>query len=333
MRNLTRIFILGVVSLQLLFVSEASGVGKKVGQSLMQFLKLEIGARPVAMGGAFSAMTGDVSCLFWNPSGLAELNGKSAFFSHTTWIADIGYNAAAVGVNFGDWGTFGISALVMDYGTFYRTVVDPSLSNWDGYREEGTFTVSEYAIGLGYARRISERFSVGGQVKFVYQNLGTSTVYDYVGTSFESSREEPNRTTAVAFDLGTVYYFGLKSLRFAMAMQNFSNIQTPLTFRLGVGMNIMDLWSESDPDHSLDITVDALHPRDFSERLSVGAEYKFAHLLALRMGYKLNYDERDLTFGAGVTPKIGSTQLAIDYSYTRFGVFNAVHNFSLTISF
>lgn len=310
--------------------------GRNVGQSLMQFLRLEVGARQVSMGGAFTAMSGNVSDIFWNPAGVAEMKNRDIFFSHTNWIADIGYNAVAAGFNVDEIGSFVVSGLMMDYGTFYKTAVDPNPGNFQGYIDQGTFTVQEWALGLGYARQISQQFSIGGQVKFAYQNLGNSTVYGNAGTSFQTENVEPNRTTAVVLDFGTLYYFGFdefKSLRFAMAMQNFSNIETPLTFKLGLGMDLTNLWTKSYPGYSIEFNFDATHPRDYSERFNIGCEINYHHVISIRAGYKAVSDEQKMSFGIGVSPEIGNTHVTVDYAYVPYSVFSDVQTISVGIYF
>ena len=39
------------------------------------FLKFGMGARAVGMGEAFTSISGDISSVYWNPAGLAELDG------------------------------------------------------------------------------------------------------------------------------------------------------------------------------------------------------------------------------------------------------------------
>jgi len=46
------------------------------GTTSAQFLKLEAGARPVGMGGAFTAVCDDVQALYWNTAGLAQIKSK-----------------------------------------------------------------------------------------------------------------------------------------------------------------------------------------------------------------------------------------------------------------
>ena len=81
------------------------------------------------------------------------------------------------------------------------------------------------------------------------------------------------------------------------------------------------------------IAVDAVHPRDYSERVHVGAEYLFADLLAVRAGYKTNYDEEALSMGFGVKYAVGGIGLRIDYSYSQLGAFDGVSRITIGGSF
>ena len=54
------------------------------------------------MGSAYVGAFEDASALYWNPAGLAKIEGVSVMFDHTNWLADISYNfvgAALVSVN------------------------------------------------------------------------------------------------------------------------------------------------------------------------------------------------------------------------------------------
>ena len=79
---------------------------------------------------------------------------------------------------------------------------------------------------------------------------------------------------------------------------------------------------------SLRMALEALHPRSYPERLNFGLEYSFMDLGNVRLGYLFNYDERNLTYGAGI--KLGP--LKIDYALTPFGVFDSVSRISVSIA-
>ncbi len=299
---------------------------KKVAQSYMPFLSLEVGARAQALSGAFIAVPGDPNNIFYNPSGLAYVRGISFSLSRTNWFAGIGYEGGALAMHFGDWGTFGLSVINMDYGTFHRTEVDAHA--WEGYTEHGTFSVSEWAIGLAYAKQLTDRFSFGGQAKYAYQDLGSSRIWQYWGTQFEYSANVKNEQKTMAYDLGTYYHTGFKSLQIGMYIRNFANRPLPLTFGFGMAMYLNDLFLSENSPHRFLLTTDFLHPKDYSERFNVGLEYSFYKKAFLRFGYRGNYDEEKMTFGAGYDQQIGNMSFAIDYTAIPFGVFGWVHQIS-----
>jgi hypothetical protein len=290
--------------------------------------------RAAALGAAFTNVTGDASVLFYNLAGMAEIeNSVEVFAAQTKWIADITYNAGAVVKNMGNWGNFGLSFLFADYGDIEGTVVDAGDPR--GFSETGNVDISAFAVGLSYSRRLSSQFMIGGTVKYVGQDLGS--------TLQEGNISKGNDVKGLAFDFGTIFYPGFKSFRFGMSVKNFSDefsyekspnsdFQLPLTFNFGVAMNVLDLLEEQE-QHSLMVMVDAVHPRDYSERLHLGAEYWFQNMFALRVGYKTNYDIEGLTAGVGVNYNLSGIKLRVDYSYSDIQVFDAVNRFAIGIGF
>lgn len=307
--------------------SVATAQMKKVAQTKMQFLKLGIGARAAAMGDAFTALSGDPISIFYNPAGCAAVQGFSFVVNQTNWIADIDHKAGVLSYNAGQFGVFTASYINVDYGTMERTVVDAHA--WEGYVSQGKFSVGEYAVGLGYAARISDRFFIGGQVKYAYQDLGTSHVWQYLGTQFETSREMKNENEATAYDFGTFYDFGFKNIRIGMSVQNFANRPLPLTFKFGAAVDINELLFPDAVSHVLTLAVDGLHPKDYSERVHFGLEYVFDQTVALRGGYKLNYDEESFSAGVGLKATLVGVGLQFDYALTEFGALGVVNRFSL----
>ena len=327
------IVLIGLILL-LLVSSPLQADMKKLAQAGMQFLKIGVGARAVGMGETYIAVGQDANVIFWNPAGLAFIEGTDISFSHTNWIADIKQNAVAAAAEFGGLGVFGISFVTMDYGDIYRTQVDFDPSNEYGYTGGKKFggekiDVSEYTFGLAYSKRLSEKFSLGGHIKYVAQDLGNTRVV----VSGEE-RISDNEVDAFAFDFGTLYYVGFQDLRLAMSILNFSRdlkyereaFQLPLTFRVGLAMNLFSLI-ESIENQSLTFAMEALHPRDYTERYHIGGEYLYDNVLALRAGYKFNYDEEGFTAGLGLMTETG---LVVDYSYTAFGeAFGSVNRFTV----
>lgn len=335
----TSFTIILLILVSMVFQSESfSQERKKLAQTGLKFLSVSLDPRISAMGDASTSIVTNSTAMLYNPSVMGELDGEyDLSFGSTKWIADINYiyGTAAFKLFDGNYGVFGLSLVAVDYGDFIGTVV---ASNDDGYLEVGTFKPTSIAVGLGYANKLSEKFMVGGNVKYVRQSLGTAVVgYDATG----NRKVEENKVDAIAFDFGILYHTGFKSLNFGMSVRNFSTelkykdegFQLPLTFKIGVSINAFDFIDVDKKMHSLLIAVDASHPRDYNEQLSFGAEYLFMNTFAIRGGYTFPTDEQEFSAGVGLRQSISNIKFAVDYSYTPFGVFSDVHRFSVNFAF
>ncbi|HTY39347.1 MAG TPA: PorV/PorQ family protein [Bacteroidota bacterium] len=309
----------------------------KLAQTGLKFLSVGVSARQGALADAFTADEGNSVSMFYNPAGMARLDGTAdVSLGSVNWIADIKHYGLSAAVNTGDAGVIGISFQYADYGTVDATIL---ANNSQGYLDVGTIHPNAFAAGLGYARALTDKFSIGGIVKYVKQDLGdgitqasyTGTAGSYTGATATSDNK--NALDVVAFDFGILYRTGFKSLTLGMAVRNFSrevkyqkeSFQLPLSFRIGASMNMFDLMGFDKEKQSLLVTVDAEHPRDFPEQVKVGLEYVFMDVVSARVGYVGPADEHSLSYGVGLQYKFFS----FDYAYTPFGIFNQVQRFSV----
>src|SRR5690606_15885437 len=163
-----------------------------------------------------------------------------------------------------------------------------------------SFSGSDVAFGVSVARKFTDKLSIGVNLKYVREDL---FVYS---------------SSLWAFDVGSFYDTGWRGVRLAMSAQNFSSqarwlytkeetqqsYELPIIYRIGVSMDLLgghDLFLGGDPlQHKLTINMDAIHTNDYAERLHIGAEYLFFDMIALRSGYRINYEEGHLSFGVGL---------------------------------
>ena len=314
----------------------------KLAQTGLKFLSVEGDARASAIGGAVTAMEYGSNAMFYNPAGMAAQSKLvNINFGNTQWIADINYLhlSASVAPFDGDFGVFGVSIASVDYGEFKRTIRVSGDGGADGYVDLGTYKPAALAVGIGYAKQISEKFSVGGNVKYVYQDLSGGHV---VAVNNDGSYSKKGfDINVMAFDFGILYKTGFKSLNFGMSLRNFSqeieyieeSFQLPLTFKIGLSMNVLDLFEGFGEDHRFTVAVDASHPRDYKEQVHLGAEYTFMNTFSLRAGYVAPTDEQGITAGAGLKKELVGVLLTLDYSYLDFGVFDNVHRFTIGIAY
>jgi hypothetical protein len=320
----------------------ASGIGQtyeKIAQTGFQFLSVSSDAKASALAEAATSLEMSSSSLFYNPAGMASMEKTfDASFSMNKWIADINHNAFSVAFRpaQGKYGVFGISVLSVDYGDIIWTTV---ANNEQGYVDSndpaftgGIGKTGANSIGMGYARQLSDHFSIGGQVKQVHQSLGENTVT----VTDSTTAVVKNQLTPLAFDFGTLYKTGFKSLQFGMSVRNFSkeikyseeSFELPLVFTLGISMNLFDLVKWQGVQQSAVLSIDATHYRSHREQLLVGMDYTLMDALSLRLGYIFGNDENNVTFGFGLS----YFGVVLDYAYTPFGVFDSVQRISARFS-
>lgn len=312
---------------------------EKRAQTTMKFLQVPTDPRAAALGNATTAVRGASAALFANPAGMAyQERFLDARAGQTQWIADIDYNTASLSVRPGGgrWGVIGFTLVSVDYGDLQRTIVDNSER---GYAELGTFSPSAMSVGVGYARALTDRFAVGGQVKYVRLDLGESAMNVADGGGYVYQGNDEN---TLAYDFGMFYQTGFRSLVFAVTARNFApevtfaeeGAELPLSLKIGLAMDMIDLTSASPDMHQLVLSVDAVNPRDYYEQVQVGGEYVFMNTLSLRAGYGYPTDEKQVSLGAGLQAEVAGFFVAADYAYTDFGIFNSfnrVHHIALTV--
>jgi hypothetical protein len=297
-------------------VAEGAEPFAKVGTLDGQFLKIPVGARPTAMGGAYVAVADDAMAIYWNPAGLARLEGSIVSFTFSTWPAEINMATGAYVFHLGFLpGMLAVNARGLYMSSMDRTTV---------FQPDGdgtTFDAGYSSFGLSYARSLTDKFSVGGTVSLVHGSL------DDLGSD------------AISFDLGTIYDTGFRSLRIGMAIFNMGtelsylpdgeSSKLPITFRVGAAIDVVQ-----STESRLTVAGDFSHPPDNVERMNLGGEYGFKDFFFMRGGYNFSSDSETWTGGVGVQfPTSLSSETKFDYSYTNLSDLGGTHRFSLEIDF
>jgi hypothetical protein len=331
------IFTLSSISSAQLFRSTS-----KVGTTSAQFLKIGVGARALGMGRAQVASNRDISAIYWNVAAMSRIQQNSELtFTHANWIADISYDFAAGMLQIGDLGSFGLSFISLRVPEeLVRTVEFPE---GDGRR----WDASSLAIGLSYARNLTDRFSIGFNAKFVREAIWSESA------------------SAFAMDFGTLYISEITGLTLGAAISNFgtkmqlegrdlyfnndpngnvgsgpNNVPSmyrsgefdlPLTFRIGIAYDL-----KLAEDFRATSAVDATHPNDNTEYVNSGIELAWKEILFARAGYKslfLRDSEQGFSWGLGMNYTIenSTTTLRLDYGFADYGRLKNVQYFSLGV--
>ncbi len=299
--------------------------GQRSGTAAVQFLKIGVGARSVGMGESFVAVANDASALFWNPAGIAEFQKNQLLLSHINWLVDIKHDFVGYVHHLDGTNSIGVSfsALYMD-----------EMQETTEYQPFGTgnyFSFGDIGVGVTYGRKMTDRFSFGITLKYFQETLAEVKMH------------------GLMVDLGTFYWTGFGTSRFAVCVSNFGNqvkptgsytnrdgakidkfqsFSPPTIFKVGLAA---ELYQTS--TNRLTTSIQLNHPNDNAENVNMGMEYAWREMFFLRSGYKMNVDEETFSIGAGCKAPLKIIDLAIDVAYSNFGRLGDVTRFSILMSY
>jgi len=287
----------GLVVAAILFLIATGAFGgdinKKAGTTGFSFLKLGVGARAVALGGAYTSMVGDPSVIHYNPAGTVHLRGRRFLAGYHNYFLDIqsGFIAATKSLN--ESSTAGAFISYMNYGEFTRTDVMGVIDEADP-----TFSGGDFLLGLNYSRRLWPAFSAGMNLKFLVEYAA--------GYSAQ----------VLAVDIGGLYTFADSLTRAGLAVYNLGAVlsgfsansanphgdKLPWGLRAGLSHSLREL--------PVIASLDAVIPNDNDFYLNAGLEMYKLRPLYLRLGYS--------TFGENY--KTGSDNDALGGLACGFGL-------------
>ena len=287
------------------------GYAAAAGTSSAQFLRIGWGARPAAMGDAFTGVADDVDALYWNPAGLVYVKRLQQAFNHNSWIEGVNVENAAFASRYS-------SSTVIGAGIGYVNVGD--MERGDKYGNAlGYYSASDMALLFSYSRLLKPGFAVGGNFKIISERIETVSAHSF------------------AIDAGGVYEMSprlklgatLKNLGTGMTLAK-TSCPLPMGLRVGAAYQYTK---------NLLLASDISLPFDDSLGLYFGAEYLYPSpvkgaRLALRGGFNTATMSSlgalsALALGFGIE----AGAVGVDYALTPYGDLGMVHRFSLKIKF
>lgn len=303
--------------------------GERAGISTLSFLKNDLSVSSAGLGGASLAVDGDAYSVISNPAALTGLEYNSYALSHLFIGAGINQSYFS--------GIYGLKDQVSKMAFSINSLNSGAMEERTEFQPEGTgrkVYVTNMAFGLTYSRRLSEVFSAGVTLKYIYENMAGFTNH--------------NATVDLAF----IYETDVKDLQFAVMVQNFGGNSSlsndgqelpvlfnrntevslddntvPTVFKLGASIKPL----ETDK-HSLTISLQLNHPNDNAENYALGAIYQVQNMLFFRAGYKINVRDQDFpTFGFSYRVNLGAHPLYIDYGANPTNFLGLQNTFGIRI--
>ena len=341
-------------ALALIAQDARAGDESRIGTAAAQELRIPIGSRGTALGGAILAHVKGAEALQWNPSGLVfGTHKREAIFSYLDYIADMNVNYFAITTRLRDDISVGISARVFAVGDIIVTTEESP---------EGTGEVLSprfSCVTFTYSQLLTDRVSFGTTIKYIHEAI---------------KREVAN---GLAFDFGFQYKTALKGLTLGIAMQNFGpdlRFDGPDLDRV---VKLQDAVPEADPQAgsrsfrtslaaaelptSIEIGFsyafyeDALGKAIFSatfrnnnlatDEYQAGIEYSMKQILQLRGGYVASPTGDALpsgfkkeyilgpTFGFGLNVPMGNMAFQVDYAFGKTEYFQDNHWLTVGLGF
>jgi len=341
-----KVFIAIIISVSILLSQN------NVATTSAAFLEIGPGARSLGMGSAYVSVSNDASSIYWNPAGIVNVSTPEVQSFYAPWLVETQFYYNTAVVPMGAYGSLGLSftAVTMDE-MVVRTVQNPEPNEY-GQK----FDAGNIAMGVAYAKKLTDRFSFGFQTKFIQESIWQMKAQGVavdIGTLFITKRDL-NIGMSVSNFGGKIGMEGVNTLVDIDVDENIygnndridGNLSTvkwplPLIFRFGLSREFL-----LSPTMKCLLAVDAIHPNNNPEYINVGLEYSALDMLFIRMGkshtfYNLDNGTEDglapehgLSLGAGIKYRIPRGPLLnIDYVYTQFGVFKNVEGYSISLTF
>ena len=302
----------------------------KVGTSAANWLKIESGARGIAMGGSQVASGRGLSGAYFNPASIAFIKNSEVYFSKSNFVAGITHNTLGYGRKLTPTDYLGLHLFYLDSGEMDVTTV-PSP---DGTGE--TFNVRDLSVRLIYGKQLTDRLRIGGSIKYIQEVIYTVQMQSFV------------------FDLGSNFQTGIYGIILGMSVSNFGpdvqfqgdglvtededspsgfdqkiteEFSVPLVFRLGIQKDI--IGSEEESGSRLTVSADAINPIDYTVYSGLGIEYSWHDIAFVRAGTHLFHDTAGLSLGGGLKWTI----ITLDYAYVDYDILDKTHQFGISFDF
>jgi hypothetical protein len=275
----------------------AEATNRKTGTKGGQFLKIAIGAKPAALGGAFVGVDGDVNSICWNPAGLGSIKQQQTTFMHNEWLSGVRYEFVGYAKPLSD-------GRVIAGGITY--LGSGNIEGWKDQNSRSDFSAGDMAVTMGYGHKMNEKMLLGANAKIIHQRIKDSTA------------------TGIAVDMGILCSTRVKGLMIGANLRNlgtrmkFENEADSLPLEINGGMSFKL--------PKLLCVMDMTVPIDNNIRINTGIEYQPIQYLSLRAGYGSN---NDLDHGLSVGMGINIENLQFDYAYVPYGDVDNTHRVSI----
>ncbi|MEW6558227.1 MAG: PorV/PorQ family protein [Elusimicrobiota bacterium] len=265
------------------------------------FLTQGAGARALALGRSFTAISDDATAMFFNPGGLFQLQRKELQYMYANLFEGTQYRALSFSQSGAGVVTFALGAVQLRSAGF----IERDEYNYPTGKE---FVDENTAILLSSCFKIEEdKLGVGLNLKHIMKKIDT-----FNKSGFDT-------------DVGFLYS-PLPELSFGLNIQNLLGAkfkresltdELPMNIKLGIAGKLFH--------KAITVSADLDNTDKRSAKSHFGIEYRVKEILGLRVGYDISY----ITAGFGVSYK----HFYLDYALLSHTELELSHRVSLGVRF
>jgi len=287
------------------WVSLTLAQSEKAPKYSNEFLNIGVGARALGMSNAVVASTQDVTAGYWNPTGLLGVQSDLQFgLMHSEYFAGIAkYDYLGGAKRIDENSAFALSAVRFGVDNIPNTteLID-NQGNID-YDRVSYFSAADLGLVFSYARKINDKFSVGGNAKLIHRKVGDfASSWGFGIDASASYQTEKWKFAAVARDVTSTFN-----------AWNYTLSDRTIEVFLNTGNEI--------PENGLEVTL---------PRLILGAARQFDlaenYTLLVEVNTDFTTDGRRNTLISGdpfsIDPHMGVEFGIFDMVYVRSGIGN-----------
>jgi hypothetical protein len=290
------------------------------GSSGGQFLRIGVGARGPAMGGAFSPIADDATAIYWNPAGMSMMDKRDLSLAYNAYFKDTASQFLGYAHPTENHGTFGTGVSLFGVNNIEKR----SATAGDADTPDlGTFNTRDMAIALGWANKVSLMNGLmryGLSLKYISSNLNTATAKTY------------------AVDLGVIHNLNADGMGLSASLA-ILNLGGKLKFQDegdALPLNIKPglAWrGDLGRAGKLNAVVDTdLLVHDGLAYVEEGLEWWVHPMFALRSGYQFGRG-KGAGNGLGVGVGFRIMNVGLDYAFVPYGDLGDTHRISLDFKF
>lgn len=281
------------------------------------FLRIAPGARPMAMGEAFTAVADDLNSFGINPAGLSRSPMRQAGFMHAELFAGTKYDFVGYSqpIQQGGKAVAGIG--------FQRLAHAPLQGRDASGAQTGSFVASDNALSLAYGKNVEGFAHAGAAVKFIDSRIAGATAKS---VAFDFGLQKPFQAGGLPLTVGAAVLNAGSGLKYGATTE-----PLPLTFSLGGSVKLAGL---------ITVAADARHrPNASRTSFNVGTEYAMMSSFALRAGLGARGGGPSTSSDAGdaVSAAFGFGlkiyKATLDYSFSPYGELGSAQRISVTTRF